>query len=136
MHQKPAVQFVIDASGHPLPFRYHLDGQPTTLPAGGRVEHTSDLPPRLDFDTGDGSDHVSTKIMVPGRFIVGVDPESSRLDRFLADEAEAAGPAVDTAARVEALWRDSAVAVLRPASNDASSDPVDQAIGTLLDAIE
>ncbi len=136
VRRKKGVAFEIDATASRLPFHYQLNGEPHTLAPGMIVKHESKLPPRIDFDRGLGKDDVATKVMVPGRFVVGVAAESGGLDLFPVDEGQTKREGSTTSQLAQSKWRESLAQVLNPVVTTESGYGSNDAIGALLDAIE
>lgn len=136
VRRKKGVAFEIDATASRLPFHYQLNGEPHTLAPGMIVKHESKLPPRIDFDRGLGKDDVATKVMVPGRFVVGVVAESGGLDLFPVDEGQTKREGSTTSQLAQSKWRESLAQVLNPVVTTESGYGSNDAIGALLDAIE
>ncbi len=136
VHRKKSVAFQIDATESRIPFHYQLNGEPHLLEPGMTVEHETEMPPRLDFDRGLGEDEVATKVMVPGRFVLGVDAESGGIDLFPVEEEQRDRAGSTTSKLAEAKWRESVTQVLNPTATADAGGQSDDAIGALLDAIE
>lgn len=132
--KKTVVKFVVDASQSRLPFHYLLNGEPMLVEPGETAEHSSNFPPRIDFDRGLGDGTVATKILNPGRFAVMVNPETGAFDLYPADQESIDEP-VTTRQRALRAWRDSVGHAQRHAHADLL-DPLDQTLNSILNEIE
>lgn len=126
--QKTNVRFVLNAEHSPLPFHYTLNGKPMTLPAGHSVEHLSGAIQRIDFDRGLPDRSVSTRIAMPGRYLVGVNTESGAWDLYQKPKTD---EGIDPTSVARRRWAESIDAAINPGSRQS-----DGTVGSLLDAIE
>jgi hypothetical protein len=134
IRKKTTVKFIIDASHSQLPFHYLIDGEPMVVGPGEIAEHSSKMPPRIDFDRGIGDGSVATKILNPGRFSVLVDPETGAFDLYPSED-QSAKEASTTRGRAVQAWRES-VARVQNDVNAGAVGPVDQTLDSLLNEIE
>jgi len=131
--QKTNVRFILNAEHSPLPFHYTLNGQPMTLPAGHSVEHLSSEVQRIDFDRGRPDRSVSTRIAMPGRYLVGVDPETGAWDLHESPQPNVDEDPTSIARR---RWAESIETAINPSPSGHGEAPSSGAVGSLLDAIE
>jgi hypothetical protein len=85
---KVKVNVVLDNSRYDGEFKYLLNNEAKTIGAGEVVEHSSDQPIELAFDSGKGGE--TRKMLTNGRYMVGLDPERGALDLFDAAKVDAA----------------------------------------------
>lgn len=134
IRQKTTVKFLIDASQSKLPFHYLVDGEPMVVRPGEIAQHSSSMPPRIDFDRGIGDGSVATKILNPGRFNVSVDPETGAFELYpIADQT--AQESSTTRERAVQGWRAS-VARVQNDINAEADGPLDRTLDSLLNEIE
>ncbi|MEX2168344.1 MAG: hypothetical protein WD851_03465 [Pirellulales bacterium] len=83
------VNVVIDNSRYDGEFRYLLNNESKSVAPGEVVEHSSEKPMQLAFDSGKGGAEIR-KTLKNGRYIVGIDPNRGVLDLFDAEKVDAA----------------------------------------------
>lgn len=132
--KKTVIKFVVDASLSRLPFHYLVDGEAMLVEPGEIAEHTSAMPPRIDFDRGLGDGSFATKILNSGRFAVMVDPNTGAFDLY-PDLDDSVGNAGTTRQRALQAWRAS-IAQTQSRRQSEPSDAVGQTLDSILDEIE
>jgi hypothetical protein len=84
---KTKVALEIDNSRYDGVFEYLVNGELARLEPGEVAEHSSDVLIEIAFHSGrEGLEH--RKLLKPGRYMVGLDPNYGAIDLFAADKVE------------------------------------------------
>jgi len=96
---KHTSKVTINNADNPFPFKYVLNNERQTLPAGSQTEHTGKYPLVFQFDSGQGQ--VRQKMVEQGVYVVAVGGDGG-LDLFRPEEVSMPAPIAEMSKKLDA----------------------------------